>query len=175
MLWVPQVAGSPDVAGNEPRDYWPGSAWVDWVGTDFYGKYPNFSGLTSFYNAFAGQPFVFGEWALWGSDDPAFVDALFGWIGSHPRTRMLIYNQGITGYGAVSAVVVPACGTRAEAAAGRPSVPGLPPRDPRLGLGVERAQPRADRLLLLEQLALELFELVATAADELELGADVPE
>lgn len=95
MLWVPQVAGSPTVAGNQPSDYWPGSAWVDWVGTDFYGKYPNFSGLTAFYDSFPGQPFVFGEWALWGSDDPGFVDALFGWIGAHPRTRMLIYNQGV--------------------------------------------------------------------------------
>ncbi len=95
MLWVPQVAGSPAVAGNQPRDYWPGSAWVDWVGTDFYGKYPNFSGLTAFYDAFGAQPFMFGEWALWGSDDPGFVDALFGWIGAHPRTRMLIYNQGV--------------------------------------------------------------------------------
>ncbi|MGZ4172898.1 MAG: hypothetical protein ACXVQR_00300 [Solirubrobacteraceae bacterium] len=23
----------------------PGSAWVDWVVTDFYGKFPNFAGL----------------------------------------------------------------------------------------------------------------------------------
>lgn len=38
---------------------------------------------------------MFGEWALWGADDPGFVDSLFGWVGTHPRTRMLIYNQGI--------------------------------------------------------------------------------
>ena len=96
MLWVPQVAGSPNVAGNQPRAYWPGPQWVDWVGTDFYGKYPNFSGLTSLYNAFPGQPFVFGEWALWGADDPGFVDRLFGWVGAHPRARMLVYNQGVS-------------------------------------------------------------------------------
>jgi hypothetical protein len=95
MLWVPQVAGSPDIAGNQPIQYWPGRAWVDWVGTDFYSKFPNFAGLTSFYDSFGGEPFVFGEYAFWGTDDPGFVSQLFGWIGSHPRVRMLIYNQGI--------------------------------------------------------------------------------
>jgi hypothetical protein len=95
ILWVPQVAGAPDVPGNQPRAYWPGRRWVDWVGTDFYGKFPNFSGLTAFYNAFGPQPFVFGEYALWGADDPGFVDNLFNWIGAHPRVRMLIYNQGL--------------------------------------------------------------------------------
>lgn len=97
MLWVPQVAGAPDIAGNEPRDYWPGRPWVDWVGTDFYSNAPNFSGLNRLYADFPGEPFVFGEWALWGSDDVSFVDRLFGWIGSHSRARMLIYNQGESG------------------------------------------------------------------------------
>jgi hypothetical protein len=95
MLWVPMSAGSPDVAGNEPRDYWPGRRWVDWVGTDFYSKFPNFSGLTALYDAYPRQPFVFGEYALWGSDDPGWVRELFAWIRSHRRVRMLIYNQGL--------------------------------------------------------------------------------
>lgn len=99
MLWVPQIAGAPDIAGNQPHDYWPGRQWVGWVGTDFYGKFPNFSGLTALYNAYPGQPFTFGEYALWGSDDPGIVDRLFGWIGSHPRARMLIYNQGLDANG----------------------------------------------------------------------------
>jgi hypothetical protein len=67
---------------------------VDWVGTDFYSRFPNFHWLDDFYRDFAGKPFVFGEWALWGADDPAFVSRLFGWIGSHPRVRMVLYNQG---------------------------------------------------------------------------------
>jgi hypothetical protein len=94
MLWVPMTGGSPDVAGNQPADYWPGSQWVDWVGTDFYGKFPNFARLDRFYAAYPSIPFVFGEWALWGSDNPGFVTQLFAWIRSHPRTRMAIYNQG---------------------------------------------------------------------------------
>jgi hypothetical protein len=94
MAWVPMVAGAPDVAGNQPSDYFPGRQWVDWVGTDFYSKFPNFAGLNRFYAAFPGQPFVFGEWALWGADDPGFVSELFAWVHSHPRVRMLVYNQG---------------------------------------------------------------------------------
>src|SRR5581483_11323001 len=94
MLWVPMTGGSPDIPGNQPSDYWPGRRWVDWVGTDFYSKFPNFAGLNRFYGAFRGLPFVFGEWALWGADDPVFVGRLFGWVRSHPRVRMLVYNQG---------------------------------------------------------------------------------
>jgi hypothetical protein len=94
FLWVPQVAGAPDTAANAPRAYWPGGAYVDWVGTDFYAKFPNFTGLERFYREFAGKPFVFGEWALWGRDDAAFVHRFFGWIRSHPRVRMVVYNQG---------------------------------------------------------------------------------
>ena len=43
-----------------------------------------------------GKPFVFGEWALWDGDDPAFVHRFFRWVDSHKRVRMLLYNQGNT-------------------------------------------------------------------------------
>ncbi len=94
LMWVPQTEGSPAIAANAPRAYWPGGRYVDWVGTDFYSRFPNFDKLERFYDAFRGKPFVFGEWALWGRDDPAFVRRLFGWIGSHPRVQMQLYNQG---------------------------------------------------------------------------------
>lgn len=94
LVWCPQVAGAPDVPGNSPRAYWPGAKWVDWVATDFYSRFPNFSGLERFYRAFPGKPFMFGEWALWDSDDPGFVHRLFGWVRDHPRVRMMVYNQG---------------------------------------------------------------------------------
>ena len=94
MVWVPQTRGTPDIPANMPRAYWPGGAYVDWVGTDFYSRFPNFHWLDDYYRDFAGKPFVFGEWALWGADDPAFVSRLFGWVGSHPRVRMVLYNQG---------------------------------------------------------------------------------
>jgi hypothetical protein len=95
FLWVPQVAGAPDTRANAPRAYWPGSRYVDWVGTDFYSKFPNFSGLERFYRAFARRkPFAFAEWALWDHDDAGFVHRLFGWSRSHRHVRMLLYNQG---------------------------------------------------------------------------------
>jgi hypothetical protein len=96
FLWVPQVAGAPDTRANSPRAYWPGAKYVDWVGTDFYSKFPNWGGLQSFYadRTWRAKPFAFGEWALWGRDDPAFVHALFRWSRSHRHVRMLVYNQG---------------------------------------------------------------------------------
>ena len=95
FMWVPQVAGAPDTRANSPRAYWPGKRYVDWVGTDFYSKFPNWAGLERFYNQFRGKPFVFAEWAVWGRDDPAFVRKMFAWARSHGRVRMLLYNQGV--------------------------------------------------------------------------------
>src|SRR4051794_13656186 len=101
FLWVPQVAGAPNIAANSPRAYWPGAKWVDWVGTDFYSKFPNFSGLDHFYRQFPGKPFSFAEYAVWGRDDPGFVHRLFGWARSHGRVRMMLYNQGVKTAGPV--------------------------------------------------------------------------
>lgn len=94
LMWCPQVAGAPDVPGNAPKAYWPGARYVDWVATDFYSKFPNFTGLERFYRQFGGKPFAFGEWAIWDQDNPRFVERLFGWVRTHPRVRMLVYNQG---------------------------------------------------------------------------------
>ena len=99
FMWVPQVAGAPDTSANSPGAYWPGGEYVDWVGTDFYSKFPNWTGLERFYRAFAGKPFAFGEWALWGRDDAAFVHTLFAWMHAHTRVRMALYNQGNNGAG----------------------------------------------------------------------------
>ena len=94
MMWVPQTEGSPQIHANRPQAYWPGGRYVDWVGTDFYSKFPAFDKLERFYRAFPRKPFVFGEWALWGRDDPAFVRRLMTWVRSHKRVRILMYNQG---------------------------------------------------------------------------------
>ena len=96
FLWVPQVAGAPDTRANSPSAYWPGARYVDWVGTDFYSKFPNWSGLDRFFSGrtWRGKPFAFGEWAIWGRDDPAFVHRLFAWSRAHGHVRMLMYNQG---------------------------------------------------------------------------------
>lgn len=127
MLWVPQVAGAPDIPANSPRAYWPGRRWVDWIGTDFYANAPNFAGLTALYNAFPGLPFVFGELALWGTDDPGWVDRVFSWIGSHPRTRMVIYNQGVNPTGPFRLIHYPAAGRELRRLLGSPRFPAFAP------------------------------------------------
>jgi hypothetical protein len=97
MQWVPQTMGSPNIATNMPGRFYPGDRYVDWVGTDFYSKYPTFAFLGPFYQRWAVEhhkPFVFGEWAMCGADDPGFVERFIGWVRSHPRVRMISYNQG---------------------------------------------------------------------------------
>jgi hypothetical protein len=94
MAWVPQTEGTPNTHANRARAYWPGAQYVDWVGTDFYSKFPNFKDLETFYADFPHKPFVFGEWALWGGDSASFVHRFFAFVNRHPRVRMLLYNQG---------------------------------------------------------------------------------
>jgi hypothetical protein len=94
MAWVPQTEGTPNTHANRARAYWPGARYVDWVGTDFYSKFPNFTDLVTFYNDFPHKPFLFGEWAMWGTDSPSFVHRFFDFVNSHKRVRMLLYNQG---------------------------------------------------------------------------------
>ena len=94
FLWVPQTHGSPRIKKNRPGAYWPGAAYVDWVGADIYGKYPNFAGLDRFYRSRKNFPFMIGEWAPWDTDNPGFVNALHEWVESHRRAKMLVYYQG---------------------------------------------------------------------------------
>jgi hypothetical protein len=97
LVWCPQVSGNPGVAGNSARAYWPGASYVDWICTDFYSGFPNFSGLNRFYREFAptGKPFAFGEWGIYpNGDSPGFVSRLFAFVRSHPRVKMVLFNQG---------------------------------------------------------------------------------
>jgi len=94
FAWVPQSTGSPDVEGNRPQDYFPGWKYVDWVGADVYGKYPNIDGVGDLYRKFDKRPFMIGEWSPWDVDRPRFVKDLFGWVEKHKRARMAVYYQG---------------------------------------------------------------------------------
>ncbi len=94
FMWVPQTHGSPDIRKNRPAAYWPGKSYVDWVGADIYGSFPNFDGLERFYRQRKNFPFVIGEWSPWNVDNPAFTNQLFEWAESHKRTKMLLYYQG---------------------------------------------------------------------------------
>jgi hypothetical protein len=97
MVWTPMTGGSPLISSLDPSRFWPGRRWVDWVGTSFYSKFPNWGYLNSYYRRFAvrfNKPFMFAEWAMWINGNPGFVNQLMSWTHSHRRTRMLVYNQG---------------------------------------------------------------------------------
>lgn len=94
FLWVPQTHGSPRLKRNRPAAYWPGGRYVDWVGADIYGKFPNFEGLERLYNARKKFPFMIGEWAPWDLDEPAFTNTLHEWVEARRRAKMLVYYQG---------------------------------------------------------------------------------
>ncbi|HEY2788911.1 MAG TPA: hypothetical protein VGI72_05605 [Gaiellales bacterium] len=91
IVWNPQGAGSPPTAANAPMAYYPGSAYVDYVGDDLYAQ--NFraywKGVQPLYNL--GKPFMLGEWAPWGTDDGGFVAQVFKWAEAHPRTAAIVY------------------------------------------------------------------------------------
>jgi hypothetical protein len=91
MVWNPQGAGSPNVSGNQPHDYWPGTRYVDYVADDLYSQNFNayWKGMQPLYNY--GKPFILAEWAPWGNDDPSFVSKVFNWVSTHPRTAALVY------------------------------------------------------------------------------------
>jgi hypothetical protein len=96
MVWSVLPGGSPRVKGNFPGNYWPGSRWVDWVGTDFYSQYPVWQDLGRFYagKRWKRKPVSITEWAVSGEDEPRFVKQLIAWTAKRPRVRMLVYYAG---------------------------------------------------------------------------------
>ncbi len=96
IIWSPLPAGSPRVKGNFPGNYWPGGEWVDWVGTDFYAKYPVWEDLNRFYagTQWKNKPVAITEWAVQENDEPRFVTQLVNWIVTHERVQMFNYYQG---------------------------------------------------------------------------------
>jgi hypothetical protein len=99
FMWAPQTAGTPDTPANSPAVYYPGTAYVDIVGTDFYSAFPNFRGLQALYAAYRSKPFGFNEWAMWKNGDPGFVRQLFAFVRSHRRIALMVYNEGLSSDG----------------------------------------------------------------------------
>ena len=96
VVWNPQGEGSPNVRGNQPNDYYPGGAFVDYVANDIYAqnRRAHWVAHNRLYNKYPGKPFMIAEWAPWGIDDPAFVEAMFRWAASHGRTKAIVYFNG---------------------------------------------------------------------------------
>lgn len=130
LVWSPMTGGKPNVHALRPGATWPGAAHVDWVGTSFYSAFPNFRGLERFYRDFAvrfAKPFAFAEWAMWRDGDPRFVRDLFAWVSRHPRTRMLVYNQGYRVDGPFRLAGFPAAAAELRRRAAPPRYVGLAP------------------------------------------------
>jgi len=95
MMWVPQSFGSPNIAANQPGDYWPGGRYVDWVGIDIYSKFAGaFDDGKAFFKRYRHWPFVIGEYGPWDNDySGAFTRSLFDWAEAHNRVKMLLYYR----------------------------------------------------------------------------------
>lgn len=95
IAWVPLSFGNPEIARNHPKHWWPGSAYVDWVGTTWYSPFKAVKAMHRFYSyrTWRRKPFMFAEWGVWGREDPGFVRTFFGFMKSHPRVRAAVYFQ----------------------------------------------------------------------------------
>jgi hypothetical protein len=95
MIWSPLPGGSPATKKNRPMRFWPGSGYVDWVGTDIYSRYPVWKTLNRFYRIrkFRRKPFALTEWGVSAGDDAKFVKKSFAWVRRHKRTKMIVYYQ----------------------------------------------------------------------------------
>jgi hypothetical protein len=96
MVWNPQGFGSPDLPGNSAAAYYPGARYVDVVADDLYDIHfkAEWSAAQAMYRRWSGKPFAFGEWGLWGIDDPSFVRHMHDWVVTHARTAFIAYYSG---------------------------------------------------------------------------------
>jgi hypothetical protein len=97
MVWNPHGFSTPNRPGNQPRDYYPGDAYVDVVGADIYKLGSNtglLTGADAIYKAFPRKPFAIPEWGIQGSDDPGFVERMADFLRAHGRTELAVYFNG---------------------------------------------------------------------------------
>jgi hypothetical protein len=98
VIWNPLAVGVPDVRGNQYRDYFPGSRYVDAYGNNYY----NTSGVYAFhrteelYKAYPGKPFMFPEWGL-SIDSPEYIRAFATFLRRHKRVRFASFYNGPAG------------------------------------------------------------------------------
>ena len=95
FMWVPLTFGHPEIARNHPRHSWPGSAYVDWVGTTWYSPFLTVRAFDRFYRnrRWRDKPFAFGEYGVWGDESPRFVRLFFSFAARHRRVQMISYYQ----------------------------------------------------------------------------------
>jgi hypothetical protein len=100
LVWNPQGFGSPDLPGNSANAYYPGNAYVDVVADDLYdiaGHGATWAAAQKLYDSHPSKPFGFGEWGLWGIDDPSFVREMGAFARTHRRLVLLAFFNGKPG------------------------------------------------------------------------------
>ena len=95
FMWVPLSFGDPELPRNHPRHWWPGSGYVDWVGTTWYSPFLAVRAFERFYRnpLWRGKPFAFGEYGVWGRESPRFLRLFFRFAARHRRVQMVSYYQ----------------------------------------------------------------------------------
>jgi len=143
FVWTPLVYGSPRVKGNAPGKYYPGDAYVDWVGTDFYSNYPAWKDLNRFYRKWKrrGKPFAFGEWGVTGRDDPRFVKRFLRWGRKHRRVQLLAYYQDFDSRNPYHLRYYPRSAKMLRGQLRSPRYPDMAPYLPQPRLGANSAWP----------------------------------
>ena len=108
--------GVPEVGGNRWADYYPGDAYVDWVGQTFYDAPHDdsmdrlFAWLEEFYDNFCtpgshNKPYMMGEWGLasaaWSGfgDDPQFIHRTLDWAEAKSKVKSVVYFEIENGRG----------------------------------------------------------------------------
>ncbi|MBU1026402.1 MAG: hypothetical protein KKA31_01585, partial [Candidatus Margulisbacteria bacterium] len=96
-VWSPNHLSFPNESWNEASDYYPGSAYVDWIGIDGYnwgfGDWFTFDEIySSSYATFStyGKPIMIGEFASAedGGDKAAWITSTFLTIkNDYPQIR----------------------------------------------------------------------------------------
>ena len=96
MVWNPQGFGAPLVPGNAPNDYYPGDAYVDVVADDIYQTTHGSTwwAAEALYASHPTKAFGFGEWGLWGVDDPWFIHKMGAFARTHKRVVLLAFFNG---------------------------------------------------------------------------------
>jgi hypothetical protein len=95
FMWVPLTFGNPEIARNHPAHWWPGSRYVDWVGTTWYSPFLAVRAIDRFYRhpLWRRKPFAFGEYGVWGAESTRFVRLFFRFVRTHRRVRLVSYYQ----------------------------------------------------------------------------------
>ena len=111
-VWSPNWNSVPDVSWNNLQNYYPGDAYVDWVGVDFYGlKYDDISVATNLdpvYNLYsATKPIMIAETSAADCANyvagathtkDQWINDLFATLAARPAVRAFVwFNANKTG------------------------------------------------------------------------------